>query len=121
MPAVDMTLARVLPWVLTLALASPARAQPGVDSLPDNICEEVKVYDYAQKQCVDPSLDARPGQSGAGESGGHGDDMRPSWRLPSFVEELACSCAERDCACGLALKADAPHPHACTACAFAGI
>ena len=74
-------------------LAVRVAAQPGQDSLPDNICEDVKVYDYAQKKCVDPGTGTPTGSAGTG-------DIRPSWRMNGFIEELACDCAERDCSCG---------------------
>lgn len=90
-----------------LLMASQAvRAQPGVDTVPENICEDVKVFDFAQKKCVDPG----PGQEDAGRLRGGAGDVRPSWRLPSFIEELACSCAEKDCSCGRKCDCKPPKP-----------
>ena len=73
-------------------------AQPGQDTLPDNICEDVKVYDYAQKKCVDPG--STPGSNGNTGNAGTAGDARPAYRLNSFIEELACDCYERECSCG---------------------
>ena len=71
-------------------------AQPGQDTLPDNICEDVKVYDYAQKKCIDPGASGTQEAPNAGPAG----DARPAYRLNSFIEELACDCYERECSCG---------------------
>ena len=79
--------------IVTTSLLGIA-AQPGQDTLPESICEDVKVFDYAQKKCVDPG--SKSPNSNADTAG----DSRPAYRLNSFIEELACDCFERECSCG---------------------